>query len=308
MNLPLVSVIIPAYNAEKFIQYTLESLLDQTYQNLEIIVVNDGSQDNTSKIVRSFSQKDSRIILLEQSNKGVAAARNLGIQQSKGEYIAPIDADDIWFTEKITKQINCLNQADKLVGLVYSWSLGIDEKGNKLEEDYTSSNIEGDVYLNLIAYNFIGNASVPLIRRSCLEKVGGYDANFPGCEDWELYLRIAESYQFLVVPEFLIGYRQLSESMSSNSFIMANGFQRLLKESQKRHPEIPAINYLKSRHYYYQYLINNCQKNGMINELYYWNSKAFVEKLKLNIINFKIIKKTKRKWSKTIKKIQTNQF
>ncbi len=95
-NLPLVSVIIPAYNAEAFIGETLESVISQTYKNIEVLVVDDGSGDQTSKIVESFAQRDCRIILLQQKNAGVAAARNLGIKESRGEYIAPFDAFDLF--------------------------------------------------------------------------------------------------------------------------------------------------------------------------------------------------------------------
>ncbi|HEY9862115.1 MAG TPA: glycosyltransferase family A protein, partial [Candidatus Obscuribacterales bacterium] len=93
---PLVSVIIPAYNAERFIARTLESVLNQTYQNIEVLVVDDGSSDRTPEIVHHFAEIDARIILFHQSNAGVAAARNLAIQHAKGEFIAPLDADDIW--------------------------------------------------------------------------------------------------------------------------------------------------------------------------------------------------------------------
>jgi len=99
INLPLVSVIVPAYNAEAFIAQTLDSIISQTYQNIEILVVDDGSQDRTPEIVESFAQRDQRITLLRQANAGVAAARNLAIEKSNGEYIAPIDADDIWYPQ-----------------------------------------------------------------------------------------------------------------------------------------------------------------------------------------------------------------
>lgn len=107
-NLPFVSVIIPAYNAEAFIGRTLESVLAQTYENIEVLVVDDGSRDRTAEIVASFAQKDSRVILLKQQNAGVAAARNLAIEKSRGEYIAPLDADDIWYPSKLDKQVQCI--------------------------------------------------------------------------------------------------------------------------------------------------------------------------------------------------------
>ena len=124
---PLISVIIPAYNAEIFIRRTLDSILAQTYTNIEILVVDDGSQDRTAEIVESFVEKDSRVTLLKQKNAGVATARNLAIEKSNGEYIAPIDADDIWYPQKLEKQAQCILEADQSIGLVYAWSVRIDE-------------------------------------------------------------------------------------------------------------------------------------------------------------------------------------
>ncbi|MGD1871437.1 MAG: glycosyltransferase family 2 protein [Mastigocoleus sp.] len=119
---PIVSVIVPAYNAEAFISRTLESILSQTYKNIEVIIVDDGSQDNTVNIVKNFIKRDQRIRLLQQENSGVASARNLAIAHACGEYIAPIDADDIWYPENIEKQIESISNSDSSVGLVYAWS------------------------------------------------------------------------------------------------------------------------------------------------------------------------------------------
>lgn len=127
---PLVSVILPAYNAEAFIGDTLDSIINQTYINIEVLVVDDGSQDRTAEIVQSIAQKDSRVTLLWQSNAGVAAARNLAIQKSTGDYIAPIDADDIWYPQKLEKQMQCMLKANPSVGLIYTWTAGVTEKGS----------------------------------------------------------------------------------------------------------------------------------------------------------------------------------
>ncbi|MCC5636473.1 glycosyltransferase family 2 protein [Nostoc sp. CHAB 5844] len=250
---PLVSVIIPAYNAEKFIEKTLNSVLSQTYKNIEVIVVDDGSHDTTSDIVEFFAQQDSRVILFRQTNAGVAAARNLAIEKSRGEYIAPIDADDIWYSQKLEKQVQCLVSADESVGLVYAWSVGIDEDDVIISDcnyEYYSAwrSIEGKVYPALIYSNFIGNASVPLIRRVCFDEIGGYNCqlkaqNAQGCEDWELYLRIAEYYDFRVVRDFLVGYRQVNGSMSSNYNAMAKSYYLVMRECQRKHPEIPDYIY-----------------------------------------------------------------
>ena len=123
----LVSAIIPAYNARKFIQKTLDSIIQQTYTNLEIIVVDDGSNDDTAAVVMTNLNTDKRIRFFRQPNLGVAAARNLAIEHSKGEFIAPCDADDLWHPQKIEKQIQCMTVSDDNVGLVYVWTELIDE-------------------------------------------------------------------------------------------------------------------------------------------------------------------------------------
>lgn len=258
-NAPLVSVIIPAYNAERFIEKTLKSVIAQTYHNLEVIVVDDGSQDRTAEIVQSIAQLDGRIRLLQQPNAGVAAARNLGIQNSKGEFIAPIDADDIWYPPNIEKQVKCMIYSDFSVGLVYSWSVDINED-DCLTGGFHASEQKGKVYLPLLCHNFIGNGSAVLIRKTCLEKVGGYnneqlkDEHSHGSEDWELYLRIAECYQFGVVPEFLIGYRKTSLSTSYKDISMVKFYELLMQMVRQKHPEIPDQIYHWSGSNFYLYL------------------------------------------------------
>jgi glycosyltransferase involved in cell wall biosynthesis len=264
--LPLVSVIIPAYNAEQFVERTLNSVLNQTYQNLEVIVVNDGSHDRTAEIVSEIAHRDDRVILLHQSNSGVAVARNLGIQHSKGEFIAPIDADDIWYPKNIEKQVQYILQAETSVGLVYSWSIDINEN-DEVEGEFRASSIEGEVYTTLLLHDFIANASSTLIRRECFERVGGYNIdlkahNAQGSEDWDLYLRIAQYYHFQAVPEFLVGYRKLPNSMSCNYASMAKSRELVWKSIRQRHPSVPATIYRLSTSSYYMNLARQSSRCG----------------------------------------------
>lgn len=280
-DLPLVSVIIPAYNGEKFIRQTLESILSQTYQNFEVTVVDDGSQDSTAEIVKAYCQKDSRITILQQENSGVAAARNLAIRHSRGEYIAPIDADDIWYPENLEQQVQCLLNSDSGVGVVYSWSVDINEAGYLMGGFYNST-FEGDVYKALVYKYFIGNASASLIRRACFEQVGSYNCqmraeNAQGCEDWELHLRIAEQYQFKVVPAFLVGYRQIMTSMSTNYTAMAKAHALIIQEVGRRHPEIPIQIYHWSSSNFYVYLAVKSSRNQNPQSTLFWLSQAFKE-------------------------------
>jgi glycosyltransferase involved in cell wall biosynthesis len=266
MSLPLVSVIIPAYNAADYIDQTLESALAQTYSHIEVLVIDDGSTDQTAEIVQQFVCRDQRVILLHQANAGVAAARNLGIAHAQGEFIAPLDADDIWFPQKLEKQVDCLLDSDPQVGLVYTWSVLLDEAGSQLRFAQTAQ-LEGDVLIPLIFENFPGNASSPLIRHSSLNVVGDYDSrykalNAQGCEDWDLYLRIAERYKFRVVPEILVGYRQVMGSMSFNLTQMKNAYEIMVANLAPRHPEIPPAYYQWSIAHFNWYIALKCRYRG----------------------------------------------
>ena len=273
-SLPLVSVVIPAYNAESFIAKTLASVLAQTYPCFEVLVVNDGSSDRTPTIVQSFIEKDARIRLLQQPNAGVAAARNLGIEQANGEFVAPIDSDDLWHPETMTKLVGQFLSTGSDVGVVYVWSVDIDERDQQTG-GFHASVVEGEVYKTLICHNFLGNASSTLIRKSSLEHVGGYDhqlraQNAQGCEDWDLYLRLAEHYKFGVVPEFLVSYRKVSGSLSGDFRQMARSQLRMLEAIQKKHPNIPNYLYRLSRSSFYLYLAHQCDASGHVRATLFW--------------------------------------
>lgn len=257
-DLPLVTAIVPAYNAEAYVEQTLQSLLDQSYANLEIIVVDDGSTDGTAQRVGAMAKEHRQIRLVRQPNLGVAAARNRGIEESRGEFIAPVDADDIWFPDAVTKLVTCIINSDPRVGVVYGWSVIIDESG-LLDGRFRCSKIEGNVLGTLICHNFLGNASATMIRRECFEKVGGYDGRFrtesaQGCEDWDLYLRLAQHYRFKVVPEFLFGYRKLRSGMTSDLSSMAASHRQVLELARQRHPGLPTALCRLSTSSFYLYL------------------------------------------------------
>jgi glycosyltransferase involved in cell wall biosynthesis len=275
---PLVSVIIPAYNAEHLIERTLMSVLNQTYRHLEVWVVDDGSGDRTPDIVRQFAERDPRVRLLQQANEGVAAARNLGIQNAQGEFIAPIDADDLWHPENLAKQVECAIAGGTNLGVVYSWSVYIDE-ADVLLGGVRAFAIAGDVFLTLLCHNFIGNASASLIRRCCLETVGGYDSEFraqsaQGCEDWDLYLRLSEQYAFDVVPEFLVGYRKLRTSMSQDYTAMAKSYCLALQGAKQRQPQLPDRLFHLSKGNFFMYLAYEADRAGDAHNTWVWIGRA----------------------------------
>jgi glycosyltransferase involved in cell wall biosynthesis len=236
----LVSVIVPAFQAARFIERTLESALGQTHAELEIIVVDDGSTDQTRAIVERVAGRDARVRLIRQANGGVSRARNVAIAQARGAYIAPLDADDLWHPTKIEKQLRCFRNAPESTGVVYCHFAVIDEDDRVMLPRRIYHAPTGHVYPHLAVGNIVGNASAPLVKRSLLESVGGYDEDFrEGCEDLDFYLRLAECSDYALVPEFLVGYRRSRDSMSMNIAKMERAVAQTTDKVLKRHPTLP---------------------------------------------------------------------
>jgi len=217
---PLVSVVIPAFNASNTLQQTLLSVSAQTYRNLEIIVVDDGSVDHTALIASAYSQTDPRVRLIQKSNGGVASARNAGTQASTAEFVAFIDADDLWHPTKIAKQMALLTAGGNDMALVYSPFRLIDTSG-MVRGSSRNHRVDGWVVNRHFYINFIGNGSSILIRKHVLNELGGYssvllEAGAQGCEDLLLQLRTALHYKFGTVPEYLVGYRMSPGNMSAD--------------------------------------------------------------------------------------------
>ena len=271
---PLVSVIIPAYNAETYIREALHSALRQTYDALEVLVVDDGSQDGTADVVRELAASDQRIRLLQQENGGVAAARNYGLEHARGEYIAPLDADDLFYPRKLEAQVARMEAGGERMGMVYCWWISMDRHG-RVFGGASPWHIEGDVYERLLYVNFVGNASVPLFRRSALEEVGGYDESLrarggQGCEDWELSLRVAEQYEVGVAPGYHAGYRGVPGSMSAACKTMAASYHLVMSDIKQQHPELPSHLFRWSGGNFYSYLAGTAYAGGRHVEALKW--------------------------------------
>jgi glycosyltransferase involved in cell wall biosynthesis len=271
---PLISVIIPAHNAARFIERTLTSAQRQTYGNIEIIVVDDGSEDQTPVLVEDAASRDARIRLLGQPHRGVAVARNHAIAHARGEFIAPLDADDLWFPTKLEQQMLRMRQAGPTTGLVYSWWVAVNEDDTIVgaADRWT---VEGDAFQALVLRNFIGNASVPLIRRACLDQVGTYDTTLrarggQGCEDWDLTLRIAEHYDVRCAPAYLSGYRAVDDSMSTDVDAMGRSYDFIIGAIEQRHPEIASELLQWSRSNFYQYLASTSYNSGQFVHTLRW--------------------------------------
>lgn len=235
MNNSLISIIIPAYNAEKTIKKTIESILKQTFLYFEVIVINDGSEDSTLDIVNSI--QDPRLKVFSYPNSGPQKSRNRGISQASGEYLSFLDADDLWTPDKLESQLKALEEYPQ-AGVAYSWTDWIDEDGKVWRRgSYISA--EGNVYEKLLLIDFIGSGSNPLIRREALAQVGDFDESLVGNQDWEMWLRLAASHPFTVVPRTQILYRKSpnSNSWSNNVERQELAFQQVLRKVLNQAPK-----------------------------------------------------------------------
>lgn len=255
---PVVSVVIPAYNASRWIGATVCSVQRQTLREIEIIVVDDGSVDGTAEMVEEYAIHDSRIHLVRQRFGGVGGARNTGIRIARGEFIAPLDSDDLWEPEKLEKQVRRMRQCGRKTAMIYCWSRHIDEDGNPsgIHPPFT---IEGNVLSAIILRNFLGNGSVPLFRKDALMSIGLYltrqeQCGVQGCEDWDLSIRISEQWQVGIVPEILVNYRQVGSCMSSRTAGMSASYRLVMDRARQRNRHLPEMLFRWSEGHFQSYL------------------------------------------------------
>ena len=208
-----VSVIVPAYDAESTLPDTVDFIQRQTFQNFELIVIDDGSTDGTLEWLRSVP--DPRLRVFSYPNGGPAVARNRGIERSRGEFISFIDLDDLWTPDKLALQLQALRQQPE-AALAYSWTAFVDKHGDFLFAKDASC-CEGVVYAELLRHCFVASGSNILVRKSCALAVGGFDTALPAAQDWDFYLRIAARWRFAVVPRYQILYRIWERAFSADA-------------------------------------------------------------------------------------------
>lgn len=257
--MPLISVIIPAYNAQKTIQETINSVLEQTFTDWELIVIDDGSQDDTVKVVKNIT--DPRIKIFSYPNARQAVSRNRGLAQATGDYIAFLDADDQWSADKLEAQFNTL-KANPSAAVAYSWTNWIDESSQFLRRGgYPQFN--GNVYSQMLLGNFLENGSNPLIKSQALAKIGNFDPALTPAEDWDLYLRLAACYQFALVPAAQIFYRVSAESASSQLVNLELACLQVVKKAFEQAPS--SLKYLQrdSLANLYKYLTFKALEGGL---------------------------------------------
>jgi glycosyltransferase involved in cell wall biosynthesis len=227
---PTVSVIIPTYNRSQLVGRAIQSVLNQTYQDFDLIVVDDASTDNTEEVVKNFNDERIRYIRLEKNSGTSAVPRNTAIKVARCEYIAFQDSDDEWLPEKLEKQMTLFEIQPPEVGVVYT---GFWKTSNRRKVYIPSSEItqkEGNIHRELLKRNFIGTPT-SIVKRECFKKVGGFDEELPQLMDWELWIRISKYYQFKCIDEpLVISYYTPGGVNEQGYLILAKTHKLILKK------------------------------------------------------------------------------
>ena len=282
MNNAKVSIITPTYNSSKWLPYTIESVLAQTYNNYEMLIVDDGSIDNTETVVKPFLSYR-KINYLRQNNLGQAAARNSGLKIATGKYVAYLDSDDTWEPTKLEKQIQMLEEND--IQVCYTDVNIIDDKGEShiYSPNGALSFRRGMVLEYLFLDNFVPFSSV-VIEKCCLDKVGGSDTSIRKSDDWDLLIRLSVFCNFDYIDEKLINYRVSRTNQISNDIVgRFDSINNIADNFIKRNPHIlPKKTIKQSRAYRYRVYAHDIYPISIWKSLYY-----YILSLKYEPLNFR---------------------
>lgn len=229
--MPAISVIIPAYNAARTVGATVDSVLAQTFTDFELIVVDDGSTDETADVVATRS--DARLDLVRTENRGVSAARNRGLARATGAYVAFLDADDAWDPAKLERQLGALTQTPK-AGLCFTSAQIVDDRGRPTGVDMAVECADFTSALLLEGNIVAGGGSSVLARTQLVRDAGGFDPALSQCADWDMWLRLSLQTKFVPIREALTLYRRALGSMSSNSALLERDTFAMLDKFYRR--------------------------------------------------------------------------
>ena len=234
--MPRVSIITPAYNAAQYLGAAIQSVIGQTYTDWELIIVDDGSTDNTRALVRSYlGSTGDKLRYLFQSNRGLPAARNKGIQAAKGEFVAILDADDVWLPIRLERGVAVMDRSAQ-VGLVHSKVARIDVNGAVVSFPvFPRKYLSGKIAPHLLTRRAHISCPTVLFRRQCLDVVGAFDETMRATEDRDLWFRIAEQYEIAYLDDVLAYARLTPASMSSDSDRMLKGQLVFVRKHYDRH-------------------------------------------------------------------------
>lgn len=246
---PLISIITPTFNRAGYLSMAIESVLAQTTDNFEMLIVDDGSEDNTREVVEAFQATDPRIRYFYQANQGQSIARNRGVQEAKGEFICFLDSDNAWYPHKLERSISEF-EAHPDADVVYSDYMVIDEKGQELGPN-RMKRYSGFITAELLRDNFV-TINTTMTRKACFDELGGFEPEDRLAEDYGLWLRFSTRYRFHYVPEVLGYYRVMDNQISSDKARRLDANEALLSQFLERYPQVltPAQKRRGMSHFY----------------------------------------------------------
>ena len=239
MAQPLVSVIVPAFNAAFTLRESVESALGGSHENIEIIIVDDGSVDGTAQLAEKLVAQNPRISLHRRDNGGVSAAFNSGLALAQGEYVARLDADDLWHPKKLERQVDAA-QRNPAAALIYTWVRYIDA-GSHVHRDGPPQRFPPRALCRGIYESLVGGNSSALVRRDIVRRLGGYDETLTSWEDLLLQLLISADHIIDYVPEYLVGYRVRPGSLSARPDNMLSSWRKARERIDQLFPQVPGF-------------------------------------------------------------------
>jgi len=236
--MPKVSVVIPTYNRPNFLRAAVRSVLGQTFQDFEIVIVDDASTGETQAVVASFGDPRIRYLRHDQ-NRQISGARNTGVQAATGEFVAFLDDDDEWRREKLEKQVHILETSASTVGVVYTAFEQVNVPSGEVVGQISPIK-RGHILHELCSRNWVGTASTVCLRRKCFDEVGLFDERMTFGEEYDMWIRVAHRYDFRYLDEVLVRYGLHRRRLSRNFDIMISGLEWQLEKHRAFFGSDPA--------------------------------------------------------------------
>jgi glycosyltransferase involved in cell wall biosynthesis len=252
----MISIVVPVYEQPKLLKEALDSVQEQTIEDFELVVVDDGSSKNFRPIIDEY---DGVRLVVHNENRGAAAARNTGVESAYGDLIAFLDADDTWAPTKLEKQRETFERGNDDLGLVYTGFIQYELDGTEWERYPEAS---GDIYIQELERDRIHPTSTVMIQRDALEKIGGFDTDLPSRQDYDLWIRTTEHYQVDYVDEVLVDKREQPDSISKDFDSRINGDLSVFEKVRKRASKFDFFTRSRIYSYHHHVIGRDYESNG----------------------------------------------
>lgn len=253
----MISVVLPVYNQPELLREALQSIQNQSIEDIEVVVIDDASEEAISPVISEFGEWVR--LVSHETNRGAAAARNTGIQHARRRYIAFLDADDTWEPMKLEKQLAVFENGGDNIGLVYTGFVQYELDGTKWERYPEAS---GDIYIEELERDRVHPTSTVMVRRDVLDKVGGFDADLPSRQDYDLWIRISEFYEVDYVDEILVDKREQPDSISKDFDSRIEGDLAVYEKVRDRASEFGVFTRNRIYSYHHHIIGRDYDSNG----------------------------------------------